>query len=330
MILYNIQHFGDISWLPWLIRILQHSENQFLITIDGDCEKVTDVKERIYQNSISARNIIVEKSPPIYWCGPSQAKMYLSVLQKASEIPDWQYFINLSGACAPLATQSEIFDVLNHDYSMGYKSHLSFFQVNKEPSLSAIDNSGIWSVGDVGRLRLLAPPNVLSQFSDPLYFPVRNVENRPLVACSEVDEKLKILKVFRPDDAEVRFRKNFFSANSHYAGRAWYIFSRDSVERILKFYQSEISCDWRHIFLNSFEPDESYMTTALLNFKIIPKDWISGRSYRSFGGEPRHISDANINDVSNRSDWLFARKIDHENASKLREVIERRVLGTAI
>ena len=327
MILYNIQHFGNFRWIPWLLRMLQHPNNQFLITYDGAIEDVNGLRRVIEEQGIEAKRIIVVRSQEIHWCGPSQARNFLEAINLAAGLDGWEFFVNLSGACVPLRAQSFIFDVLNRHKEKGKTCHFSSFKVQDNAKLPSDDESGYRTYVEFGRLRRRGSRPLLDQFRDPAYFPVRNVQNRPFVQCTEPFPSQRVLYVSRPSSADMEFRKKFFAQYPHHAGRAWFVLHRTALDRLLAFSEKSISMPWREVFLCSFEPDESFIPTALMNFDVIDRDEFSGTNFRAFEGTPADISDKNMSKILDLDKSLFARKIWHNDAANLRSVIESRVLG---
>jgi hypothetical protein len=76
------------------------------------------------------------------------------------------------------------------------------------------------------------------------------------------------------------------------------------------------------IFLNCFEPDETFLQMAIVALKAIAPESVFWRSIRAFEGRPRHITDKDFSDVIGASGAFFVRKVDHANAKRLRDWIE--------
>ena len=92
MIFYNIQHFGDGTWLPWLLRTLSGPDNQVLITYDGSAEAMAGIAADVTRDAPALKRLEVERSLPIRWCGPSQAQMQIEALRRALKRDGWEFF----------------------------------------------------------------------------------------------------------------------------------------------------------------------------------------------------------------------------------------------
>lgn len=323
MILYNIQHFGEPKWLPWLLRAIDNENNSFVINYDGPQDLFDRLRGEISSQIFAAKRVDVIKSIPIHWCGPSQARNFLSIIDYALEIDGWEYFINLSGTCAPIAPQARIFNALRYFYSSGKICHVFSFKVNERPVLPVLSDTHEKSLLEMDRLRLRGANELLEQFQDLDYFPVTNVQNRPFISCFEPFPEERILSVGRPALNELRFRVSYFSQYQHFAGRAWYIFHRSGLERLQKFLSSPPSLDWRDIFLQCFEPDESFIQTAIFGHGIFSEDEVRTRNFHAYQGTPKNFTDENIAEAFSDHEAFFVRKVWHNNALKIREKIDQ-------
>lgn len=325
MLLYNIQHFGNWSWLPWLVRVLAHPANQILLTYDGSEQDVNQIGTALSQAMPLLKRLDVERSLPIRWCGPSQAAMQIEALRRALWRNDWEFFINLSGTCTPLQSQTAIRERLMHFHAAGYTVFLSAFQCRRSVTLPHETPGALIETRQLRRLTLRGNTGLLDQFNDPGFFPVTNPANRPYIMCAEPEDDSRVLAVAAPDDAELSFRQAYFNSIPHYCGRAWYILHRSACEKLVEFFDSERSADTLTAFLASFEPDESLLPTVIMNELCVPLDKIWNENFRAFQGAPRRLDNETYETLLAKTEVkaMFARKVHHEMARSLRTHVEQ-------
>lgn len=302
--------------------MLGHPENQFLVTYDGPETDVARLRDAIQASDIIAKRIIVRQSIPVHWCGPSQAMMLIDVLEQAAQLGGWKQFINLSGQCAPLVSQATLFDRLKHEQiQYGKEAHVFSFQVKKQIKIPELTDHAIVEE-KIGRLKLIGASSLLQHFKDPEFFPVIRVANRLILKCTEPDPVQKKLAVSLPYPDELTWRLEYLRRKPHYAGRAWFIFSRKYVEALCVFFESPSSDDWRRIFLNCFEPDESFIQSAIANYSLIPDEHLSRSNLRAFEGSPRTLTFDDYNRLVSQQKSLFARKFQHGKDGRLAAAVE--------
>lgn len=311
--------------MAWLLRQLQHRNNSFLISYDGSQEDYEKLRNAVASSRIDARCVIINHSDPIYWCGPSQARSMLHLMERAVSMRDWEFLINLSGTCFPLWSQKSIFGALRASRSQGIEAHLFSFRVKRLSIVPPYEAKNVTLDRRVGRLHLRGSREILDYFSDEQFFPVLRVANRPFVDCREIFESKKLLHVARPVDDAIAFRQAYFKESGHFCGRAWYVFYRRAVESFLHFAQSDRARDWRELFLNCFEPDETFIQMAIEAHGAIPLEKFSRQSLRAFQGSPRNLTDKDLFEIMGQSHALFARKIDRQNSTRLMNWVQLRV-----
>ena len=324
MILYNIQHHGDTTWLPWLLQMLQHPQNRFLVTYDGPLVRADRLARDLAALPLEARSLAVEPSLPIRWCGPSQAMMLEDVLRRAVAIPGWDFFINLSGTCAPLLPQPDIAAHLGNRLRDGITAHFFSFPVRKPPVMPLDDPEADPVQVERNRLTLRGNPALVAQFVDPEYLPVRNPANRLYVACREPDDDPGVLEIARPDPVELAFRTDYLARVQHHCGRAWFVFHRSACEALVRLFDQADFAEAARLFYNCFEPDESFLQTLIMNRMAFPLDQVSPDNLRAFKGRPQFLHDDNMDDLKSETGAFFARKINHGKAAALRTMIETR------
>jgi hypothetical protein len=328
MIYYDIQHFGDSSRLPWLLRLLENRNNSFRVSYDAPEVDVRRLAEDLAATDVSARRLVVDQSTPIRWCGPSQAAGLIHALRRAVTFDGWEFFINLSGTCFPLAPQERLFQYLSSALAQGHSAHFSWFQVRKPATLPEEDPDAPQQRARIGRLHLEGNAGLLEMFRDPDYFPVARVPNRLMVQCSEPPEEADLLHVSRPAPEELAFRQDYLARYPHHCGRAWFVLHRAACEDLVAFFESRQFEDSARFFLTAFEPDESFLQTLVMNGLVLSPDRVGPGSLHTFGGAPKPLTDSTIHLLDNQQRAFFGRKIQHAKAPRLRRWIEARVAGT--
>ena len=322
MIFYSIQHHGDVSGLSGLIELVTDDSISVEIRFDGPQDTLLEVCKSLAVFRSKFRHFSICPSRPIFWCGPSQAFGIIDAMRSALCFPEWQVWINLSGNCTPIKSQKIIQARLAPIIKGEIDACLSYFQVKRPYELPVSFTCGIEMRGEFGRLKIIAQEELLKQFNRTDYFPLKNATNRPFLRCAEVSSHEKILRVWCPDGSEIEFRKEYFLGHIHYCGRAWYALSRSAVEKIVEHFDSEKSMVWRSIFFNSFQPDESFLQTAILSHQVLKSERVINENFRFHQGAPMQIDNENIDTIL-CSDALFARKLPMVGRDEIMRKIQR-------
>ena len=122
MIYFDIQHHGNnIEHLP-NIDLLQDSESILNVSIDTQGEITDQLIDQVYSSRFAKSKI--SKSAQISWGGISIVEQQLVSMQRALLVPSWQFYVTLSGSCAPLKPINKIrehlLDGLNHSRVLAY------------------------------------------------------------------------------------------------------------------------------------------------------------------------------------------------------------------
>lgn len=330
MIYYDIQHFGDPTWVPWLLKVLQDSKNSFRVSYDAPEAEVKLLSKDLNSADIVARRLLVERSIPIRWCGPSQIRGLIHAIRSAVAVEGWEFFINLSGSCFPLFSQEFLHQYLLSTLTTGYSTHFSWFQVRKPITLPEEDPKVPEVQTQVGRLHLRGNARLLEMFRDPNYLPVLRVANRLMVHCKEPIDEPNLLHVSRPSPDELSFRQEYLARYPHYCGRAWFVLHRTDCEEMVAHFESANFGESARLFCSAFEPDESFLQTLVMNDLVLSRDRVVPRNLHIFNGEPKWLDDSNIHLLENQKGAFFGRKINHSKAPQLRQLVEARcaVLGS--
>ena len=247
----------------------------------------------------------------------------MEMIRRALTLSDWSYFVNLSRTCFPLSPQAEIHSRLQHDYRDGKEAHLYSFPNRKPPTLPEEDPNEPIERSRHNRLFLEGNAHLLKMLRNKTYEPTRNPENRVFLECTE-PEVPNLLSVSRPSDEEIEFRRAYFKQHQHYCGRAWYTLHRAACENLVEFFDSPAFEDSGRVFLNCFEPDESFLQTTIMNGLVMDTDRVSNNNHRTFLGGARHLSDSTMHMLRDQKSAFFGRKLDHKNGTALRAFVEEK------
>lgn len=325
MIHYDIQHFGDTTWLPWLVGLLQHPQDSFRISYDAPQEAVARLDADMRGHDIAARNLVVERSVPIRWCGPSQVVGQIHALRRALAFEGWEFFVNLSGSCAPLQPRDQLIARLTTAFRQGETAHFNQYMVRQPVTLPEEDPDAPEEQERLGRLNLVGNARLLEMFRDPDFFPLKRAANRLYVHCREPEDAPEQLHVSCPDPEEMAFRKEYLARYPHHCGRAWFILHRSACEALVAFFDSSDFEESARFFLTAFEPDESFLQTLIMNGLVLSPEVVGPDALRTFGGGPRVLNDDSMGLLDDQQNAFFGRKIQHPKAELLRRLIETRV-----
>lgn len=314
MIYYDIQHHEKVDNLLWLIRLLDHPGNRINVSLDAKQEIVDSLKHQIDK----ADNVSIVKSIPVTWCGPSQIEQMKAMFEKALDDSEWEYFINLSGACFPLLSQSEILKRLEFEKKQGNTSFCYSFDAKKQAYwVEKKTNSTANFSKKYRRLELLCDSEIMLEFENGEFDPVRNVMQRRALFCEEVgNKKLSVRSLFKD---EIHEREGFWKKYDYKIGRTWVVLHRKQVEWLVKSKQfKEV---YEHLY-KTFEPDETLLPTVLFNKNNPYLNELSKNNFRYKLGSPNIVNPKNIDDILS-SDSFFARKLNPDFFKLLVDKIER-------
>lgn len=311
MIYYDVQHHGSTEHLSWLAKQLSDDGSNLVnISLDKEHSSITSFRNQV-GNDIA--NLQIEKSIPISWCGPSQMAQQMHMLSSALKQQNWDYFINLSGSCYPLKSQSYIKSQLRKCAAEGITSFCYSF-LPKKASLWLERNLELdcnYTNLKYLRLNLTCDKAVSNALSNNEFDPVRSVMHRRGVHCTEdpINNSLTLRGLYQH---EKEGRKKFWDENPYMVGRAWVILSRKQVEWI-------VSTDFTYELYNqlsqTFEPDETFFPSLLFNKRNPFISELSRNNFRYKLGAPEVIdSESLINSFA--SDAFFARKLSYTESFK--------------
>lgn len=318
MIYYDIQHFGeDIEQVKWLCQLLKYPGNHLHISLDSPKRTIEEFKQ--WGKSNKRKDISVSKSPRSNWAGDSLSKIMMLSAERALKKKGWEYFVNLSGNCIPLAPQPKIIALLESYRSDDILSFCYCFNSKKEIEWINKDDVGIQCIYDHHRLTFFADKAVSIEL-DKGFDPVKFVPHRKAVFASETEEKNKF-SIRGLTSSEIDKRRVDFVKNGHLVGRQWVIVNRKHLTDLVK------NKDLRKSYLkvkNTFVSDESFWQIALFGGSNKIKNEISTNCLRYLNGERVFINSSNFKSIVN-SEAIFARKFDMNKHSSLTKEIEKLV-----
>lgn len=325
-IYFEIQHFGDIRPVPWLVNTLSNPRHQINVSYDGPSALLSQLATELAPNLPQLASITVQPSQEVRWCGPSLVLQTISSIRLALAIEGWDYLANVSGVCAPLRPMAELHRKLAESHSKGIRAHCFLFPVKETPEIVSPSGFDPIERDTVGRMQLLGPRNLLQKFHDDKFFPLINPMNRPFIYCSEPASDRNILEVRPLSKDELILRKSFFARRTHYCGRAWHVLHRSACEALINYLDSSASEDLRQIFLTMLVPEESLLQTVLGNGLAIPREQVSANNFYHVQADPRNYYDEHAVQLLADTDAYFVRKIAASGSDELRGQLARRVI----
>lgn len=311
MLHYAIQcHGPNLDQVRWLIRLLDHPAVSIAVWHDGpqDDRPLWDGSERAAQVSYQA-------SGALTYCGYSQVSALLASMRFALEhVTKWEWFINLSGTCAPLRPQREIMSFLSAQQARGVLNHFFSFPVQR-----AVPDLLLANLADpeyervqVRRPTIYCERKSSAVFKDPELNPFSNPAMRAHLEVTEVAGE-RTLYVRPPSMEESLGRRDFFQRHPHFAGRAWFVMHRRICEELLQSFLPT-SSPFPDLFSRCLMPDESAIHTWIHSRKDVLDRSVADDNLRLDMGRPQKISGRDIPRLSSIR-ALFARKISFGDSS---------------
>jgi hypothetical protein len=127
---------------------------------------------------------------------------------------------------------------------------------------------------------------------------------------------------FRSRIFRTKWKRKFPLGYVPYGGGQWWCLSREAIEYIVRFVSDNPS--FYRYFRFVFAPDELIFQSVLSNstlarricWKITYDDWsLPAPPY------PKILDESDF-EILNNSNWLFARKLDHQRSAKLRALLD--------
>ncbi len=233
---------------------------------------------------------LVKNKVPVYWGSFHIVQATLNTFQEALAHADYDYFVVLSGADYPIKSNEYI---------------QNFFEKN-------------------------FPANFMSSVKMPGNGKTMDRVEFPWLPASTKTPGMKawLRKIINKVIRALRIKHHLpkpFNNFTFYGGSAWVAFTRETVEYILKF--AETNPRFQKFFKHVLLPDESYFQTLLLNTKSnLPREnAIMYTIWQEGSPSPETISEANLPTLKQETITssygeitpLFARKFDANNAKLL-------------
>ncbi|WP_081617256.1 beta-1,6-N-acetylglucosaminyltransferase [Thioalkalivibrio sulfidiphilus] len=310
MIYYEIQAHGHVNSLISLVDTLSHPRNIVSISIDNEMISIDDIRDRC--SDICLQGLYVSKSAPLSWGGFSITKrMYESLLQALGR-DNWQWYVNLSGQCIPLKSQSFIHSFLERErHRNSYLAYCYGFECKKDPVFYVSERADNMREYRYGRVRFLADPELGTWIESGLFDPARRVAQRQSVLFDELSKGL--FRLQRHPSTKLRELEGEWKRQPQIFGRQWVILHRSVVERIAaSVFVEGVLESLRYAFIS----DESFFQKVLYSRKLGLVSNVSRDNRRYLLGQPSNLSTENIREIV-KSDALFGRKV---NISESNEV----------
>lgn len=305
MLHYAIQcHGPDLEQVRWLLRLLDHPAVSIAVWHDG----LHDDRP-LWGGAESAAHISYQASGALTYCGYSQVSALLTSLRFALEHEaKWEWFINLSGTCAPLRPQQDVISFLSAQQEKGILNHFFSFRVRRAvPDLVLSDLAGLhYELVPVRRPMLYCEQGSRSVFENPELNPFSNPAMRTHLQVAEI-LGARTLYVRPPLTEESRSRHDFFRHHPHFAGRAWFVMHRRVCELLTDSFLHPEAL-FPNLFSRCLMPDESAIHTWMRSRKDVLERSVAVDNLRLDMGRPQILGSRDISRLASTR-ALFARKI---------------------
>lgn len=308
-ICYIIQHHTKLDDLLWRMPYLADEGNSFLLSLDINPVALDTARAEFGRIGDCA----VVKSPPITWGGFSQVDGFLDNLTLALEkFSNWDYVVNLSGACMPLKTQPEIKEILSRESRAGQRlNHIFAFRIkpaewflpdmaqSQPKTYREIDNK-------ISGATFFVADNIVQSFQERTSSPINNNWGRYQYYVSEILGG-KQLYIRNTTDTEKKVRLDFVRRVGAYSGRAWFTFTREYAEWLCQA-RSELLGGEYAFFQNLMCCDELFLQTLAHDPKNpFHNRFVYNSGHRLLGGRPKVLADADLVRLQEETS-LFMRK----------------------
>ena len=318
MIAYLVQMHDGVEYLEWMLPLIWHPDNFYLVSVDADGE----VLNRTQRFCATYPNVETVRSTPVVWGGMTVVSAILTGMERLLNSGSWTHFINISARDAPLMSQVAMMRQLSLAAQNGKRNFLQYFGgvwVDwLEPDPDA--ERAVTYERSTAFPALWASTAMLSSFTGTRS-PVMNWTIRPnFFCCEDVDAKALYCRGLSRHEAEDR-RRIFGDVVRYRGGRQWFVFGRSLCEWLRR---SATTQEFVGYFSSILIPDESFFQSLIEHAPAAEMEAVSPTNLRLRAGDPIWLSDATIEEVEG-STAFFARKLQWSESAALRRVIERRV-----
>lgn len=316
MIYYELQHHGSgIKHLPF-VELFASPSAILSVSLDTSDDNFEDLNDSI--NRLNFASVRIARSPALSWGGYSIVAQMLSAIESALEVPNWEFYINISGACVPLASPGRIYTALTNNLTnKGIRAYCDGFAVRRPISwFIDSDSERNQTTFKYGRVHFNCDHELNNMLSQKDLDPAKNITQMVGLFFEEFDKNYFNLRKLRPKEA--KYRRSFFTVHPYMVGRQWMILHRSVAEWLIS---AQITQELILIFQNSFIPDESFFQMALFNSTNPFRDSIHNRNLWLNGGGPKELDfDFLINSLN--SNALFARKAKSADQLRIRKLLK--------
>ena len=323
--LFLLQVHDNAQQVASLLDFIYDQDFYYLISVDDIANFNIGLIEQIFTQR-GHKNFAIRASFPVAWGGFSQVLAWIDALRFATKhFQDWDYALNLSGACLPIRPLSDLKKILN-ELKDGKADvviqHVGTPPWTKDDNKQAFfdydwvsnkNNNELINSSFSNRVKVVFQQEAEKYFWSNLDInPIMKWYLRMGLHCQDF-YGAKTLGIRHLFPHEVKTRSRFLSEIEFRTGRVWFVMGRSFVVRMLLDPIFEKIVDG---FDNSLCADEqvfsSYVATLARNGSINPVNW--NLHYKS--GDPIDVEDQ-IADKLLGSGAYFVRKVNYQNCPGL-------------
>ncbi len=306
MIHYAIQDHGSGATLPELVGLLAGEGVSVDVSLDGSDAALERIRPALSGLGVP---VALRRSEGVSWGGRGIATEAIAAMRRALDLPDWRYFLNLSGSCLPLRSPAGMVALLEERATGGALGFcpcyrlarpLEWISSQAEPAAPA----RCFQLDLYGRVSLRVDPSLREMVEQGRLDPARNIGQRVGLMYSE---SAKNTYWVRPLGAEeLRERAGFLARQPLQYGRAWIVLHRSIVEWLVG---SQVLEEVLRFLEGCFIADELIFGMTLFSAENPHRGAMCGNNLRYREGGPQRIALAELPGLIEAGQHLLVRKI---------------------
>lgn len=325
MIHFAIQDHGLGQNLPALVDLLSDDECSIDVSFDGSDEALNQVRHNLSGGSAL---LTIRRSAPVSWSSWASAQVILDSMINALRLPEWSYFMNLSGSCLPLLSPQDMRERLDSEAGQGRMGFCTAYRLARPVCwISSQAPAAPLSHGleyAQGRARMLVDPSLRDLVESQALKPPQNIGQRIGLVYTETGKNSYSVRPLSP--TELCSRVKFAAVHPIHYGRSWVILHRSIVEWLVS---SSILTRVQDFLKDCFVPDEMLFPMTLFSHENPFLEGMSPDNLRYHQGGARRLDLADVPDLAQAQSHLIARKVFPADYPIAADLIRRHQLSIA-